>query len=124
MNKIQRVMYNEGERLVPYVSHDESELVRHRSSYAFFHNVIASDLQMHPLASEERVSVADLGFGTGYGCTLMSGLPNSIITGIDIEDKCEIFARQYYWRSNVRYVIEDLTTFIPKMDFFDYVVRD
>jgi protein-L-isoaspartate O-methyltransferase len=122
MNKLQRLIYNEGERLVPYVSHNDNELVRHRSSYAFFHNVIASDLKTNPLPTGAQVSVADLGFGSGYGCALMSGLPNSIITGIDIGTECEVFSRQYYSRSNVNYLIADLTVFIPKMSPFDYVV--
>ena len=121
MNKLQQLIYNNGERLVPYISHGENELVRHRSSYAFFHAVITSDLVSHPLDSNQ-VSVADLGFGSGYGCALLSSLPESRITGVDIGKECEIFARQYYPRSNVNYLIEDIAKFIPEADSFDYVV--
>lgn len=121
MNKLQQVIYNNGERLVPYVSHDESELLRHRSSYSFFHAVIASDLANKPQSSLQ-VSVADLGFGSGYGCALLSSLPGCCITGVDIAEECEVFARKYFPRSNVNYLIEDLTTFIPQADIFDYVV--
>ncbi len=121
MNKLQRLIYNEGERLVPYVTHGEGELVRHRSSYAFFHAVITADLQGYPLGRPE-FTLADLGFGSGYGCALLSSLPGSRITGIDISKECETFARQYYMRSNVDYVIEDLSTFIPAAAPFDYVV--
>src|SRR5262245_42077755 len=104
MNKLEKLIYNDGERLVPYVSHDDAELVRHRSSYAFFHSVISSDLKSHPIENTP-VGVADLGFGSGYGCALLSTLPGSIITGVDSGRECEIFARQYYIRSNVNYVI-------------------
>lgn len=121
MNKLQQIIYNNGERLVPYVSHGDGELVRHRSSYAFFHSVITSDLLCHPL-DNTQVSVADLGFGSGYGCALLSSLPESSITGVDIGKECEIFARQYYPRSNVNYLIEDIAQFIPKAEPFDYVV--
>lgn len=95
--------------------------MRHRSSYAFFHSVISSDLLSHPLGNTQ-VSVADLGFGSGYGCALLSSLPESRITGVDISKECEIFARQYYPRSNVNYLIEDIAKFIPEAESFDYVV--
>jgi len=121
MNKLQQMIYNEGERLVPYVSHDEDELVRHRSSYAFFHKVIAADLATLPQERED-ISIADLGFGSGYGCALLSSLPKSQITGVDIGPECKIFAEQYYSRSNVNYLIEDLTRFVPEMEPFDYAV--
>ncbi len=121
MNKLQRLIYNEGERLVPYVTHGEGELVRHRSSYAFFHAVIMADLGRASSAKSET-SIADLGFGSGYGCALLSSLPGSRIVGVDVAPECEIFARQYYPRSNVSYRIEDLAAFIPAMETFDYVV--
>ena len=63
-----------------------------------------------------------MGFGTGYGAALLSTIPNSHITGVDISLECKIFAQQYYSRSNVTYIIEDLQTYIPHMPFFDYVV--
>jgi protein-L-isoaspartate O-methyltransferase len=122
MNKLQRQIYNEGERLVPYVSHNDDELVRHRSSYAFFHAVIAADMKAQPPAAEKIITVSDLGFGSGYGCALLSSLPQSRITGVDIGPECEIFANQYYPRTNVHYVIEDLATYIPNAGALDYVV--
>lgn len=121
MNRLQEVMYNEGERLVPYVSHDDAELVRHRSSYAFFHDVIAADLAAATPATS-AVSIVDLGSGTGYGCSLLSSLPGARIVGVDITRECKDFANQYYPRTNVEYVIEDLTTFIPNMPTYDYAV--
>jgi len=121
MNRLQELMYNEGERLVPYVSHDDAELIRHRSSYAFFHDVIAADLATVK-ATDREVSVVDLGSGTGYGCSLLSSLPGVHVTGVDIARECRDFANQYYPRTNVDYVTEDLTTFIPGMKAFDYAV--
>ncbi len=122
MNKLQQLIYNEGERLIPYISHDEAELIRHRSSYAFFYNVISSDLQNPKFTKSDAVSIVDLGFGCGYGCALLSSLPNSSILGVDIGTECEIFAKQYYSRKNVDYLIDDLAHFIPEMTSYDYVV--
>lgn len=121
MNKLQQMIYNEGERLVPYVSHNDDELVRHRSSYAFFHAVIASDIARQTAPNSE-ISIADLGFGSGYGCALLSSLTGSRVTGVDIGPECETFARQYYPRSNVGYEIADLARFIPEAAPYDYVV--
>lgn len=124
MNFLQKVMFNNGERLIPYVSHDENELIRHRSSYAFFHSVILADLQRIEGVDkvDKAITIIDLGFGTGYGCSLLSSLPFSRVTGVDIEDVCQTFAQQYYRRANVDFVIEDLAKFIPKMKFYDYAV--
>ena len=124
MNSLQNLMFNNGERLIPYVSHDEVELIRHRSSYAFFHSVILADLQRisEINTADNPVTIVDLGFGTGYGCSLLSSLPFSKVTGVDVEHDCQTFAQQYYQRVNVDYVIEDLAKFIPSMKFYDYVV--
>jgi protein-L-isoaspartate O-methyltransferase len=121
MNELQKLIYNNGERLVPYASHGDNELIRHRSSYAFFHAVISSDLQTN-MKLDGQLSIADLGFGSGYGCALLSSLPSSHVTGIDIGPECELFAQKYYGRPNVDYLIKDLEKFIPEADFYDYVV--
>ena len=121
MNKLQSLIYNAGERLVPYVSHDEAELVRHRSSYAFFHAVISADL-IRQAGDDNKFRIVDLGFGSGYGCALLASLPGTLITGVDNRPECEIFARQYYQRPNVNYLIKDLRIFIPEAEPFDYVV--
>lgn len=121
MNRLQRKVFNNGERLVPYVSHDDIELVRHRSSYTFFHRVISSDLELGD-ATSDKITIADLGFGSGYGCALLSSIPGSQVTGVDIGEECEIHAKQYYPRANVNYVVEDLATYIPAASEFDYVV--
>ncbi len=119
MNNLQELLYNQGERLVPYISHDNSELIRHRSSYAFFYRVIEQDI----LNETKEIKIIDLGFGTGYGLALLSSLKNSNLLGVDIAPECEIFAKQYYCRSNVKYHTEDLQTYITSMgDEFDYVV--
>ena len=70
----------------------------------------------------QEISILDLGFGTGYGCALLSSLPKSRVIGIDIDPICEVFAGQYYSRSNVDYIIESLESFIPKMATVDYAV--
>lgn len=123
MNSLQKLMHNEGERLVPYVSHNEAELVRHRSSYAFFHRVIDADIAAGSAgAGGSETSVVDLGFGTGFGCAMLASLPRTRVVGVDIGPECEAYARQYYERRNVDYQVEDLTTYIPTMPQFDYAV--
>lgn len=118
MNKLETIVYNEGERLVPYVSHDVYELIRHRSSYKFFRDVISIDA----ISSSDAINIVDLGFGSGYGCSLLASLPNSVIVGVDNSSDCEVYARQTYQRENVSYKIADLSDYIPSMPAFDYVV--
>lgn len=121
MNKLQKFIYNEGERLVPYVSHNNEELVRHRSSYSFFKDVIMNDQAIHN-SDNHVVRIVDLGSGTGYGCALLSSIEHSKVLGVDIEPQCAVFAEQYYPRLNVDYHIEDLASYIPKMETFDYAL--
>lgn len=121
MNRLETIVYNEGERLVPYVSHDEYELIRHRSSYAFFRSVIAHDVSC--FADKSRsIDIVDLGFGSGYGCSLLASLPNSRIVGVDNTLDCQTYAKKTYNRANVSYHIADLTEYIPEMPCYDYVL--
>ena len=120
MNRLQELMYNDGERLVQYVSHNEAELIRHRCSYTFFHRVIELDQSRDSFS--QPVTIVDLGSGTGYGCSLLSSLTGAVITGVDIADECQVFAEQYYPRRNVNYLIQDLSLFIPAMEPYDYAV--
>jgi protein-L-isoaspartate O-methyltransferase len=119
MNKLESKLYNNGERLVPYVSHNEGELVRHRSSYAFFYNVINYDQKS---TSSKAVSIIDLGFGSGWGSAILSGIEKSKIIGVDIGRECETYAKQNYARSNIEYIIQDARTFVARMKASDYVV--
>jgi hypothetical protein len=64
----------------------------------------------------------DLGFGSGYGCALLSSLGKAQITGVDISPECRDFATQYYARTNVDYLIDDVTTYIRSMNVHDYVL--
>lgn len=120
LTPLDEAIFNEGERLIPGVTHDEAELIRHRSSYLFLRRVIQED---HAAAdSSAPVSIADLGSGTGRGCCTLAELPNSQVLGVDCSADCMEYARQYYSRPNVRYELQGLVTYIPETREFDYVV--
>ena len=91
MNRLEAKLYNNGERLVPYVSHNDDELVRHRSSYVFFYNTIEHDQK---IVKEEDISIVDLGFGSGWGSAILSGIKKSKIVGVDIGQECKIYAEK------------------------------
>ena len=76
---------NDGERLIPFLSHDTSEAARHMSSHNFFRNIIKKDIQ---LAKLSKVDILDLGFGTGYGSYMYSKI-NEVdkIIAIDVSDE-------------------------------------
>ena len=60
MNKLTRteeIIFNNGERLIPRVTHDLNELIRHRSSYLFFKEVISKDLSS---VAKKTVTIIDL----------------------------------------------------------------
>lgn len=119
MNQLEEKIYNSGERLVPYVSHDDDELVKHRSSYSFFYDVINTDQKS---SNCRNISIVDIGFGSGWGAAMLSGINNAHVIGVDVEQDCLIYAEQNYGRKNVEYIIRDAVDFVDNMDICDYVV--
>lgn len=116
------VIYNDGERMLPGLTHSLEELIRHVSSYQFFAKVIEEDMRHNDTWRKESVKILDLGFGTGHGCHLLAQIPGSEVTGIDMSMDCKVFADRHYWMPNISYQIEDIPEFLTKMPPFDYVV--
>lgn len=121
LSELETLIYNDGERLIPGVTHDLAEEVRHRSSYAFWRTIVELDLDaVAPAPSELRI--ADLGCGVGHGCATLAELPGTSVVGVDVSEESLEYARTHYARGNVDYVRADLREFIPQMPDFDYVV--
>jgi SAM-dependent methyltransferase len=121
LGALEAAIYNDGERLIPGVTHDRAELVRHRSSYVFWRAVIELDcrrLRHRP----EQISVVDLGCGVGHGCATLADLPGVRVVGVDSSKESLEYARRHYARRNVEYLRADLVDFIPGMPAFDYAV--
>jgi SAM-dependent methyltransferase len=112
-------IYNNGERLIPGLTHDLPELIRHRSTYAFYRKIIALDQE---LTSDKPIRILDLGCGVGYGCAELSGIPNSTIIGVDMSPEAIEFARANYARDNVSYLVANIEDFVQKAETFEYVV--
>ena len=122
MNKLSReeeIIFNNGERLIPGVTHDLIELIRHRNSYLFFSDVIEKDLLSH---SKENVTIVDLGCGVGHGCVTMSRIKSSKVLGVDSSNDSLEYAKKHYAKENIKYSQENLPSFIPTMLEHDYVV--
>lgn len=116
-------LYNEGERLVPGRSHNLKELIRHRATYDFFRKIIHQDIKIGVcLDIKEKIRILDIGFGSGYGCYLLSRIPNVEIVGIDVAQECYEYATQKYNKSNIHYIILQETEKFLKENQFDYIV--
>lgn len=116
------VIYNDGERLLPGITHSMEELIRHQSSYEFFISVIEADLKRQNIYGKKEVTIVDFGFGTGHGCKALSRIPKSKIVGIDVSEDCLAYAKKYYSAPNITFTIADIIEFVSKMPPFDYVV--
>lgn len=113
-------IYNEGERLIPGITHDMMELARHRSSYSFFRKVIELDLVEKRVFTPVRI--IDIGCGTGHGCYLLSEIPGSQVVGVDISIESIEYAKKYYCKENISYQLANVEEFISTMPEYDYVV--
>ena len=116
LTETEKRIFNGGERLIPRITHNDEERKRHYESYAFFLEQIKKDL---PTRS---VSILDLGCGVGWGCSLLSTIPNSSVVGIDNSFETIEYAKKNYPSTNIEYRVADLTTFISIMNKYDYVV--
>lgn len=123
LTPIEEIIYNEGERLIPGVTHDRREFVRHRSSYEFFCRVIEADLAFAGTpGGSVPLEIIDLGCGVGHGCLRLAEIRGARVTGVDVSPECIEYAQRHYSGPGVIYRREDLETFIPQMPEYDYVV--
>jgi SAM-dependent methyltransferase len=121
LDAIEERIWNVGERLIPGVTHDTAEVVRHKSSYLFFRKVIEIDLLSTSLGKSE-IHILDIGCGVGHGTYMLADIPGAVVTGIDCSEDAIVYARMHYGRENITYVVADAVAFIKEMPKFDYVV--
>lgn len=113
-------VHNAGERLIPGVTQDTAELIRHRSSYLFFKRAIELDLA-HGI-DRDPTRILDIGCGVGHGCCTLAEIPGSLVLGIDNSREAIEYARAHYAGSNVEYEVAELAEYVDTMQEFDYVV--
>lgn len=112
-------IYNEGERLIPGVTHDELETIRHRSSYRFFRLIIERDARAGRV--KPPIRILDFGCGVGHGTAMLAEIPGAFAVGTDVSLACILYARSHYAQANADYrlVSPDYASDMPE---FDYVV--
>ncbi|MFH0806006.1 MAG: class I SAM-dependent methyltransferase [Patescibacteria group bacterium] len=121
MNKEELLIFNNGERLIPGVSHGREEYIRHKSSYDFFIKLIKAD------SSGQDISILDLGCGVGWGCKLLVDcIPNARITGLDNFSNVLSYAKKNYSHFRIDYGFIDLSnkqqlSFLNNFSY-DYIV--
>jgi SAM-dependent methyltransferase len=121
LSDLETLIYNNGERLIPNVTHARDELVRHKSSYLFFYRIIKYDLNQKR-NSNKVIRIVDLGCGVGHGCHMLSQLPNSEVVGVDISQPTLEYAGIHYSSPNINYQLANLEDYVLSMPEFDYVV--
>lgn len=121
-SKILDAIFNEGERLVPGETHDRDEVVRHKSSYQLFRDVIESDILRDPSMLASGFTILDIGCGTGHGTFMLSDILGAQIVGIDPSIESVQYAKDNYFAKNVQYVNGDAESFVRESRLFDYVV--
>jgi SAM-dependent methyltransferase len=115
-------IFNNGERLIPGITHDWMVTVCHKSAYRFFYEIIKNDLADEKNQGADGVKIVDLGCGVGHGSYMLGGIKNSRVTGVDSSRESLEFAKQYYYGDNIKYEQSDLADFIIKMQGCDYAV--
>lgn len=112
-------IYNAGERLIPGVTHNLSEEIRHRSSYEFFKKVIEADLQ---ISHTDSIKILDIGCGTGHGCRTLADIPAALVYGIDVSSDAIDYAKKNYHAENVSYRVANIQDLLADTTEYDYVV--
>jgi SAM-dependent methyltransferase len=98
------------------------EVVRHKSAYRFFYEIINNDSGNGKTTRPGGIEIVDLGCGVGHGSHMMSYISGSRITGVDSSKESLEFARQNYARKNIKYAEAELSKFITDMPECDYAV--
>jgi SAM-dependent methyltransferase len=116
MTEQESTICNNGERLIPKISHCKAEDTRHKNSYLYFKELILKD------KNKNSITILDLGCGVGWGCELLSDIPNSQIIGIDIDEKSIIYADTHYKKSNINYLPISAEECLNNELIYDYIV--
>lgn len=113
-------LYNDGERLIPFVSHDEAEMRRHFSSYLFFMDVVRRDAVLLGL---KDINILEIGFGSGFGSFLLATLPQvRHIVAVDCCPECREYAELFYSSEKIEYKIDDARRLPDDKTVYDYVI--
>lgn len=113
-------IFNDGERLVPFLSHNHDELIRHFSSHSFFKKIILKDIANLNL---KDISVLDLGFGTGYASFAYANIDQvEIVKSIDVTRDSLEWAKDNYSSKKIEYEICDAVKFLKNKETYSYVV--
>ncbi|WP_448650113.1 methyltransferase domain-containing protein [Pseudomonas fluorescens] len=115
-------IYNAGERLVPGETHDRAEIVRHKSSYQLFRDIIESDIRENPTLIKSGITVLDIGCGTGHGTYMLNTILGVKIIGIDPSIESIQYAKDNYGSGNIDYINCDAEAYVSQSKGFDYVV--
>lgn len=115
-------IFNEGERLVPGETHGRDEVVRHKSSYKLFRDIIESDILRDPSMLEAGIKILDIGCGTGHGTFMLGDILGAKIVGIDPSIESIQYAQDNYGAKNIQYVHGDAESYVREARTFDYVV--
>jgi SAM-dependent methyltransferase len=114
------LIFNDGERLVPFLSHDSGELIRHYSSHRFFKKIIIKDIKACDL---KDISILDLGFGTGYASYLYANIQQTAtVKSIDVSGDSLEWAKNNYYNEKIDYEICDAEKFLKKKETYSYIV--
>jgi SAM-dependent methyltransferase len=122
LTSLEMKIFNNGERLIPGITHNQGEVIRHKSSYEFFKLIIENDIKKQKLNDCSSISIVDLGCGVGHGCKTLSKIRNVQITGIDISPDSLEYAKIHYAAENITYQVANLIDFVPNMPEYNYVV--
>ena len=120
LSEFEQRIYNEGERLIPGITHNLEELIRHRNSYMFWKRIIEHDVATGN--TSDPIRILDLGSGVGHGCVTLAEIPGTEVVGIDNEAEVIAYARSKYPAPNITYEVADIVAYVKSMTEFDYVV--
>jgi len=116
VNKI----FNDGERLVPLLTHNDDELIRHYSSHNFFRNIINKDTSRLNLNS---LSILDVGFGAGYASYVYSKLSQvSKVKGIDVSEDSLVWSKENFCSPKINYELCNAIDFLSRREKYSYIV--
>lgn len=128
LGELENAIYDDGHRLIPGVTHDEAERIRHVARYEFCKQIIHEDISaLNRLApTGGPVRVLDLGCGVGYGSAILASIPGVSVLGIDVSKESILYAQTHYDRPNVEYRVQDVVEFVSamKQGDWDYVVSN
>lgn len=104
MSILEENILNSNPGFLSFFNNEEQTLNKARTLFSFIKSVIEND------GSTLENRIFNIDFETGFGTAILANISRSIIYGNETNESCLEYAKHFFWRKNIQYMLKGLVT--------------